>query len=110
MSNSKLAPTILPTLIDHPRTNLVPWKLAINRAARGVFAKWDALGFLFAVCDDALWALLLFLPSSRQEQRVRSSRREQRVCHSAAARDSSPLRLSPRPRHRRHWPHHRNSL
>ncbi len=30
----------------------------INWAARGVFAEWDAFGFLFAVCDDALWALL----------------------------------------------------
>ena len=58
MSNSKLALTISPTLTDHPRANLVPWKLAINRAARGVFAEWDAYGFLFAVCDDALWALL----------------------------------------------------
>ncbi len=58
MSNSKLAPTILPTLTDHPRANLVPWKLVINRAARGVFAEWDTFGFLFAVCDDALWALL----------------------------------------------------
>jgi hypothetical protein len=57
MSTSKLAPTILPTLIDHPCATLVPWKLAINRAARGVFAEWDAFGFLFAVCDDALWAL-----------------------------------------------------
>ncbi len=36
----------------------MPWKLAINRAARGVFAVWDTFGFLFAVCDDALWALL----------------------------------------------------
>jgi hypothetical protein len=58
MSNSKLALTISPTLTDHPRANLVPWKLAINRAACGVFAEWDAFGFLFAVCDDALWALL----------------------------------------------------
>ena len=58
MSNSKFALTISPTLTDHPRANLVPWKLAINRTARGVFAEWDAYGFLFAVCDDALWALL----------------------------------------------------
>ena len=58
MSNSKLAPSISPTLTDHPRANLVPWKLAINRAARGVFAEWDTFGFLFAVCDDALLALL----------------------------------------------------
>ena len=58
MSTSKFAPSILPTLTDHPRANLVPWKLAINRAARGVFAEWDIFGFLFAVCDDALWALL----------------------------------------------------
>ncbi len=58
MSNSKLALTISPTLTDHPHANLVPWKLAINRAARGVFAEWDAYGFLFAVCDNALWALL----------------------------------------------------
>ncbi len=41
---SKLALTISPTLTDHPRANLVPWKLAINRAARGVFAEWDAYG------------------------------------------------------------------
>jgi hypothetical protein len=27
-------------------------------AARGVFSEWDAFGFLFAVCDNALWALL----------------------------------------------------
>ncbi len=40
----------------------MPWKLAINRAARDVFAEWDAFGFLFAVCDDALWALLNTLP------------------------------------------------
>ncbi len=58
MSNSKLALNISPTLFDHPRANLVPWKLAINRAARGVFAEWDAFGFLFAACDEALWALL----------------------------------------------------
>ncbi len=47
-----------PTLTDHPRTNLVPWKVAINRVACGVFAEWDPYGFLFGVCDDALWALL----------------------------------------------------
>jgi hypothetical protein len=58
MSNSKLALTILPTLTDHPRANLVLWKLVINREARGVFAEWDAFGFLFAVCDDALCVLL----------------------------------------------------
>ena len=59
MSNSKpLAPVITPTLHDHPRTNLVPWKVAINRAARAVFAEWDDFGFLFGVCDDAVWAVL----------------------------------------------------
>jgi hypothetical protein len=58
MSNSKLVPVISPTLTDHSRTNLVPWKVAINRAARGVFAEWEPFGFLFGVCDDALWALL----------------------------------------------------
>ncbi len=55
---SPLTPIITPTLHDHPRTNLVPWKIAINRAARGVFAEWDAFGFLFGVCDDAVWAVL----------------------------------------------------
>ena len=59
MSLSKpLAPVITPTLHDHPRTNLVPWKVAINRAARAVFAEWDTFGFLFGVCDDAVWAVL----------------------------------------------------
>ena len=59
MSNSKpFAPVITPTLHDHPRTNLVPWKVAINRAARAVFAEWDDFGFLFGVCDDAVWAVL----------------------------------------------------
>ena len=59
MSNSKtLAPVITPALHDHPRTNLVPWKVAINRAARAVFAEWDDFGFLFGVCDDAVWAVL----------------------------------------------------
>jgi hypothetical protein len=45
---------ITPTLHDHPRTNLVPWKIAINWDVRGVFAEWDAYGFLFGVCDDAV--------------------------------------------------------
>ena len=59
MSHSKpLAPVISPTLHDRPRTNLVPWKVAINRAARAVFAEWDDFGFLFGVCDDAVWAVL----------------------------------------------------
>jgi hypothetical protein len=55
---SPLTPIITATLHDNPRTNLVPWKIAINRAARGVFAEWDAFGFLFGVCDDAVWAVL----------------------------------------------------
>jgi hypothetical protein len=59
MSLSKpLAPVISPTLHDRPRTNLVPWKVAINRAVRAVFAEWDDFGFLFGVCDDAVWAVL----------------------------------------------------
>jgi hypothetical protein len=59
MSHSKLAPPVItPTLHDYPRTNLVPWKVAINLAARGVFAEWDAFGFLFDVCDDAVWVVL----------------------------------------------------
>ncbi len=53
-----LALVISPTLHDRPRTNLVPWKVAINRAVRAVFAEWDDFGFLFGVCDDALWAVL----------------------------------------------------
>jgi hypothetical protein len=44
MSHSKpLTPIITPILHDHSRTNLVPWKIAINRAARGVFAEWDPI-------------------------------------------------------------------
>jgi hypothetical protein len=59
MSNSKpLALVISSTLHDHPRTNLVPWKVAINRAARAVFAEWDDFGFPFGVCDDAVWTVL----------------------------------------------------
>jgi hypothetical protein len=49
---------ISPTLHDRPRTNLVLWKVAINRAARAVFAEWDDFGFLFGVCGDAVWAVL----------------------------------------------------
>jgi hypothetical protein len=45
-------------MTGRPRTNLVPWKVAINRAARAVFAEWDDFGFLFGVCDDAVWAVL----------------------------------------------------
>jgi hypothetical protein len=62
-----LTPIITPTLHlhDHPRTNLVSWKIAINRAARGVFAEWDAYGFLFGVCDDAVWAVL-YTPPGQQ--------------------------------------------
>jgi hypothetical protein len=56
---SRLTPIITPTLHDHPRTNLVPWKNAINRSARAVFAEWDRFGFLlFGVCDDTVWAVL----------------------------------------------------
>ncbi len=59
MSNSKtLDLVITPTLRDHSRRNLVPWKVAINRAARAVFAEWDDFGFLFGVCDDAVWVVL----------------------------------------------------
>ncbi len=54
---SPLTPIITPTLHDSSRTNLVPWKIAINRAARDVFAEWDAFGFLFGVCDDVVWAI-----------------------------------------------------
>ncbi len=34
------------------------WKIALNRSARAVFAEWDQFGFLFGVCDDAVWAVL----------------------------------------------------
>ncbi len=54
---SLLYSIITPTLHDHPRTNLMPWKIAINRSARAVFAEWDQFGFLFGVCDDAVWAV-----------------------------------------------------
>jgi hypothetical protein len=37
---------------------LVPWKIALNRSARAVFAEWDQYGFLFGVCDDVVWAVL----------------------------------------------------
>jgi hypothetical protein len=36
----------------------VPWKVAINRAVRAVFAEWDDFGFLFGVCEDAVWVVL----------------------------------------------------
>jgi hypothetical protein len=62
MSHSKpfspLTPIITPTLHHHPRTNLAPWKIAINRSARAAFAEWDHFGFLFGVCDDTVWAVL----------------------------------------------------
>jgi hypothetical protein len=53
MSNSKLALTISPTFTDHPRTNLVR-----STGQRAAFVEWDTFGFLFSVCDDALWAVL----------------------------------------------------
>ncbi len=55
---STLTPIITSTLHDHPRTNLVPWKIAINRSTRAVFAEWDRVGFLFGVCDDTVWTVL----------------------------------------------------
>jgi hypothetical protein len=62
MSHSKpfsfLTPIITPALHDHSRTNLVPWKIAINRSTRAVFAEWGRFGFLFGVCDDKVWAVL----------------------------------------------------
>lgn len=36
----------------------MPQKVAINRAARAVFAGWSDYGFLFGVCHDAVWAIL----------------------------------------------------
>ncbi len=33
--------------------------------ARGVFAEWNAFGFLFGVCDDAVWAVLKTLPGGQ---------------------------------------------
>ncbi len=70
MSHSKpLAPVISPNLHDRPRTNLVPWKVAINRAARAVFAEWDDFGFLFGVCDDAAWAVLNIPPGGALRDR-----------------------------------------
>jgi hypothetical protein len=76
MSHSKpfslLTPIITPTLHDHPRTNLVPWKIAINWAERGVFAEWDAFGFLLSVYNDAVWAVLNTPPG--QQLRARAIR------------------------------------
>jgi hypothetical protein len=46
------------TLHDRPRTNLVPWKVAINRAARAVFAEWDDFGFLFGVCENCIFEMI----------------------------------------------------
>ena len=45
------------------------WKIAINRAARGVFAEWDAYGFVFGVCDDAVWAILNTHPGQQLRAR-----------------------------------------
>jgi hypothetical protein len=54
-----LTSIVTPTLHDHPpRTDLMPWKIAINRSTRAVFAEWDQFGFLFGVCDDTVWAVL----------------------------------------------------
>jgi hypothetical protein len=64
-----LTPIITPTLHDNPRTNLVLWKIAINRAVRGVFAEWDTFGFLFGVCDDAVWAVLNTPPGQQLRAR-----------------------------------------
>jgi hypothetical protein len=47
----------------------VLWKVAINRAARGVFAEWDAYGFLFGVCDDQVWAILNTPPGQQLRAR-----------------------------------------
>ena len=62
MSHSKpfsfLTPIITPTLHDHTRNNLVPWKIAINRSARAVFVEWNRFGFLFGVCNDTVWVVL----------------------------------------------------
>ncbi len=73
MSHSKpfspLTPIITPTLHDHPRTNLVPWKIAINRSVRAVFAEWDRFGFLFGVCDDTVWAVLNTPPGGQLQAR-----------------------------------------
>ena len=66
---SPLYPIITPTLHDHPRTNLVPWKIALNRSARAVFAEWDQFGFLFGVCDDAVWAVLNTPPGGQLRAR-----------------------------------------
>ena len=64
-----LYPIITPTLHDHPRTNLVPWKIALNRSARAVFAEWDQFGYLFGVCDDAVWAILNTPPGGQLRAR-----------------------------------------
>ncbi len=46
----------------------MPWKIAVNRAAACLlFAEWDANGYLFSVCDDAVWAILILnTPPGRQ--------------------------------------------
>ncbi len=48
----------------------MPWKIAINRAACGVFAEWDAFGFLFSVRDDAVWAVLNTPPGQQLRARL----------------------------------------
>jgi hypothetical protein len=37
--------------------------------ARGDFAEWDAFGFLFSVCDDAVWAVLNTPPGQQLRAR-----------------------------------------
>ncbi len=47
----------------------MPWKIALNRSARAVFAEWDQFGFLFDVCDDAVWAILNTHPGGQLRAR-----------------------------------------
>ncbi len=53
------------TLLLHPPSTIIHAPIwyrgrspSINRSARAVFAEWDQFGFLFGVCDDAVWAVL----------------------------------------------------
>jgi hypothetical protein len=61
---SPLYPIITPTLFhDHPRPIWCRGR-SPSTGPRAVFAEWDQFGFLFDVCNDAVWAILNTPPGS----------------------------------------------
>jgi hypothetical protein len=66
---SPFTPIITPILHDHPRTNLVSWKIAINRAAHGVIAEWMPTAFCSAYATTRSW--LPSTPPPGQQLRAR---------------------------------------